>query len=239
MDYSLEEIKLSNKILYYLLKNSELKENEVELYKSYSENENIAELVKIAGEELECEIKKFGSVIYLIPNQDNDFLGYSKGELKKKLCKSGANDKDYYLSQFVILTLIVSFYGATGLSSKCRDFIKVGEFLNTLTEKLREGVERSNEEDEDENGIAFSNILERFESLKASDKKSTSKTTKEGFVNTILDFLDKQGLIYYIQSDDMIKTTNKLDNFMDWHVLNKNNYNRVLRALGEEADEQY
>lgn len=237
MDYSIEEIKISNRILYYLLKNKELKENEVELYKAYSENENIAELVKIAGEELECEVKKFGAVIYLIPKEDNDFLGYSKGELKKELCKSGANDKDYYLSQFVILTLIVSFYGATGLSSKCRDFIKVGEFLNIITEKLREGVKRSNEEDQDKNGIACSNILERFESLKSSDKKSTSKTTKEGFVNTILNFLDKQGLIYYIQNDDMIKTTNKLDNFMDWHVLNKNNYNRVLMALGEDVYE--
>lgn len=237
MDYSLEEIKLSNKILYYLLKNKELKENEVELYKAYSQNENVAELVKIAGEELECEIKKFGSVIYLIPNEDNDFLGYSKGELKRELCKSGANDKDYYLSQFIILTLIVSFYGATGLSSKCRDFIKVGEFLNIITEKLRDGVERSSEEDEDKNGIAYSNILERFESLKASDKSSKSKTTKEGFVNTILNFLDKQNLIYYIQDDDMIKTTIKLDNLMDWHVLNKNNYNRVLKALGEESCE--
>lgn len=142
MDYSVEEIKLSNKILYYLLKYKELKENEVELYRAYSENENIAELVKVAGEELECEVKKFGAVIYLIPKEDNDFFGYSKGELKKELCKAGANDKDYYLSQFVILTLIVSFYGATGLSSKCREFIKVGEFLNIITEKLREGVER-------------------------------------------------------------------------------------------------
>ena len=35
----------------------------------------------------------------------------------------------------------------------------------------------------------------------------------------------------------MIKTTQKLDNFMDWHLLNKNNYNRVLRALGEEVYE--
>ncbi|WP_346940461.1 DUF6063 family protein [uncultured Clostridium sp.] len=237
MDYSVEEIKLSNKILYYLLKYKELKENEIELYRAYSENENIAELVKIAGEELECEVKKFGAAIYLIPKEDNDFFGYSKGELKKELCKSGPNDKDYYLSQFVILTLIVSFYGATGLSSKCREFIKVGEFLNIITEKLREGVERASEEVEDKNGIAYSNILERFESMKASDKKSMSKTTKEGFVNTILNFLDKQGLIYYIQNDDMIKTTHKLDNFMDWHVLNKNNYDRVLRALGEESYE--
>lgn len=231
----MEEIKISNSIFYYLLKHGELKEDINDLYKSYSENESITELVKELGEASECYIKKYGGVVYLIPKEDNDYIGYSKGELKKALCKSGANDKDYYLSQFVILTLIVTFYNSQGVSSKGRDYIKVGEFLNIITDRLNDGVMRSKEEEE--KGIAFSNILERFEALKSSDRKSISKTTKEGFINTILDFLDSQGLIQYIKVDDMIKTTKKLDNFMDWNLLNKNNYNRVLKALGEEVDE--
>ncbi|MBD7912482.1 MULTISPECIES: DUF6063 family protein [Clostridium] len=238
MNYSLEEIRISNRIIYYLMKKRELKEDEIALYKYYSENENVQELVKISADELNCEVKKFGTVVYFIPKEDNDFLGYSKGELKSVLCKSGANEKDYYLSQFVIMTLIVSFYGATGLSSKCREFLKVGEFLNIIAEKLKEGVERSAiNKDIEEGGIAFSNILEKFESLKGSEKQNRSKTTKEGFVNTILSFLDNQGLIDYIQSDDMIKTTKKLDYFMDWHLLNRKNYNRVVEALGEEVHE--
>ncbi|WP_252229732.1 DUF6063 family protein [Clostridium sp. ZBS15] len=234
MSYSIDEIKMSNKIFYYLLKYRELKEGESELYKAYSENENITQLVKEQGEASESFVKKYGGVVYLIPKEENDFLGYSKAELKKALCKSNANDKDYYLSQFVILTLLVTFYNSQGISSKSRDYIKVGEFLNIISDRLNEGVESAGD---DKNGIAFENILERFEALKSSDKKSISKTTKEGFVNTILKFLDDQGLIYYIQSDDMIKTTKKLDSFMDWNLLNKNNYNRVLRALGEEVNE--
>ncbi|WP_461205681.1 DUF6063 family protein [Clostridium sp. DL1XJH146] len=234
MSYLIDDIKMSNKIYYYLLKHGELREKEIDLYKAYSENEYITQLVKEMGEASECYVKKYGGVIYLIPNEENDFLGYSKAELKKILCKSSANDKDYYLSQFVILTLLVTFYNSQGLSSKSRDYLKVGEFLNTVTERLNDGTKRNNDEN---GGIAFSNILERFEALKSSDKKSTSKTTKEGFVNTILKFLDDQGLIYYIQVDDMIKTTKKLDNFMDWNLLNKNNYHRVLMALGEEINE--
>ena len=35
----------------------------------------------------------------------------------------------------------------------------------------------------------------------------------------------------------MIKTTRKLDNFMDWNLLNQNNYDRVLRVLGVQRDE--
>lgn len=235
MAYSMEEIKISNNIFYYLLKHGELKEDRVDLYKSYCENEVITELVKELGESSECYVKKYGGVVYLIPKEDNDYLGYSKGELKKALCKSNANDKDYYLSQFVILTLLVSFYNSQGVSSKSRDYIKVGEFLNIITDRLNDGVARSEVNGED--GIAFNNILERFEALKSSDRKTISKTTKEGFINTILQFLDDQGLIQYIKADDMIKTTKKLDSFMDWNLLNKNNYNRVLKALGEEIDE--
>jgi hypothetical protein len=235
MAYATEEIKISNKIFYYLLKYGELKDDEEELYKAYSENENVTELVKELGESAECYIRKYGGVVYLIPKEDNDFLGFSKGDLKRILCKSGANDKDYYLSQFVILTLLVVFYSSQSVSSKAREYIKVGEFLNIITDKLKEGIERAG--DNDSSGIAFENILERFEALKSSDSKSRSKTTKEGFINTILNFLDDQGLIYYIKGDDMIKPTTKLDSFMDWNLLNKNNFNRVLKALGEEVNE--
>ncbi|MPN64951.1 hypothetical protein SDC9_212730 [bioreactor metagenome] len=129
----------------------------------------------------------------------------------------------------------MEFYNSQSVSSKSRDYIKVGEFLNIISDRLRDGIARA--DDNAEKGIAFENILERFEALKSTDNKSTSKTTKEGFINTILDFLDKQGLIYYIKGDDMIKSTKKLDSFMDWNLLNKNNYNRVLKALGEDIDE--
>ena len=37
--------------------------------------------------------------------------------------------------------------------------------------------------------------------------------------------------------DEMIKTTRKLDNFMDWNLLNQNNYDRALRVLGVQRDE--
>jgi hypothetical protein len=238
--YEIEDIKSSNRIFYCLLQKGELsEESEKELYNAYCENEKILNLVKNQAEASECLVEKYGGVIYLIPKEDNDFLGYSKGELKSELCKSGANDKDYYLSQFIILTLLVEMYGSQGSSAKSRNYLRGGELLNIVSSRLKEGVENNLEEEQDKKGIAFSNILERFEALKSSDKTSRSKTTKEGFVYTILKFLENQGLIDYIEEDDMIKTRKKLDNFMDWNILNKNNYTRVLKALGEvTTDEQ-
>ena len=238
MVYELEDITTSQMIFYYLLQYRELKEEEeLELYKSYTENETVMNLVKRQGEAAESNIERYGNVIYLIPKEDNEFLGFSKALLKSTLCRSNATDKDYYLSQFVILTLLVEFYDGQSSSSKTRDFMKVGELMNCITDRLKEGVSGQSEEDEEEGGIAFLNMMEAFEALRSDDRGSRARTTKEGFLHSILTFLQKQGLIDYIEADEMIKTTKKLDNFMDWNLLNKNNYNRVMRVLGVREDE--
>lgn len=238
MAYELEAVKISYNIFYYLLKHGELIEDkEKELFRAYSEDEKVKDLVREQATAYESFVEKYGGVIYLIPKEDNDFLGFSKGELKQKLCKSASNDKDYYLSQFVILTLLVEMYGSQGASAKSRNYIRGGEFLNIVSDRLKEGIEKQSEDEQDKMGIAYSNIAERYEALRSSDATDRKKTTKEGFLYAILKFLEDQGLIDYIEADDMIKTTKKLDNFMDWEILNKNNYMRVLKALGEIENE--
>ena len=237
MTYEMEEITASQMIFYYLLKYRELtEEEERDLYKAYTENETVMNLVKRQGQAADSNIERYGNVIYLIPKEDNDFLGFSKALLKSILCKSTATDKDYYLSQFVVLTLLVEFYDGQSSSSKTRDFMKVGELMNCISERLKEGVLNQSEEEE-QGGIAFVNMKEAFEALRSDEKGSKARTTKEGFMHTILNFLQKQGLLDYIEADEMIKTTKKLDHFMDYNLLNKNNYHRVLRVLGVKEDE--
>lgn len=265
MAYELETVRTSQEIFYYLLERHELREeDEAQLYKAYTEQEEVQNLVKSQGEIAGSNIDRYGNVIYLIPKEDNDFLGFSKTQLKGVLCKSGATDKDYYLSQFVILTLLVEFYDGQGSSSKAREYIRVGELQNCISGRLKEGAERQAEaaaEDEkmrgqagnakeptgtakeqdgvvkkpgekNQEGIAFADMMQAYEALRSDDKGSRARTTKEGFLHYILVFLEKQGLIDYVEQDEMVKTTKKLDNFMDWNLLNQNNYKRVLRVLG-------
>ena len=103
--------------------------------------------------------------------------------------------------------------------------------------ELKNGVENTSDEEEEKNGLAFRNMQEAYESLKSDERGSRARTTKEGFLHHIFVFLENQGLIEYVQEDEMIKTTKKLDNFMDWNLLNQNNYGRVLRILGGKKDE--
>lgn len=238
MAYEFGDIRISQEIFYYLLEHHELREEEeMQLYKAYTEQEGIQNLVKSQGEIAESRIERYGNVIYLISKEENHFLGFSKAQLKAVLCKSSGTDKDYYLSQFVVLTLLVEFFDGQGSSSKAREYMRVGELQNCISSRLKEGAEGMDEEEEERSGIAFSNMLEAYEALRSDDKGSRAKTTKEGFLHSILTFLQKQGLIEYVEADEMIKTTKKLDNFMDWNLLNQNNYHRVLRVLGVTEDE--
>ena len=238
MAYELDDIKTSQEIFYYLLENHELREEEeLLLYRAYTEEEEVQNLVKSQGEIAGSTIERYGNVIYLIPKEENNFLGFSKSQLKSALCKSNATDKDYYLSQFVILTLLVEFFDGQGSSSKAREYIRVGELQNLVSGHLKEGAENLDDEQEELAGIAFSNMYEAYEALRSDEKGSRAKTTKEGFLHHILVFLQKQGLIEYVEQDEMIKTTKKLDSFMDWNLLNQNHFQRVLRVLGVAENE--
>ena len=137
----------------------------------------------------------------------------------------------------MILTLLVEFFDGQGSSSKAREYIRVGELQNLVSGHLKEGAENLDDEQEELAGIAFSNMYEAYEALRSDEKGSRAKTTKEGFLHHILVFLQKQGLIEYVEQDEMIKTTKKLDSFMDWNLLNQNNYQRVLRVLGVAENE--
>ncbi|MGL6248270.1 MAG: DUF6063 family protein, partial [Culicoidibacterales bacterium] len=147
MSYSIDEVMKSQQIFYYLLENRVLEEaKEKNLYYAYTSDERIMNLVKNQGEVANCTIERYGNTIYLIPNETNEVLGFSKKELKKIFCKSTGTDKDYYLSQFAIMTLLVEFYDGQGRSSKAREFLSVGELQNIIAQRLKEGAEYFDEQ---------------------------------------------------------------------------------------------
>ncbi len=239
MAYEFEEIRISQEIFYSLLVNHELREDsESKFYKAYVESEVVQNLVKSQGEAAGADIERYGSVIYLIPKEENYFLGYSRAELQKILCRSDATYRDYYLVQFVILVLLMEFYDGQGSSSKITEHIRVGKLQNSISERLREGTLKYSEEEQSSKGAAFSDMLQAYEALKSDESMNRRKTTKEGFIYKILEFLQDQGLIVYVKQDETVMTTQKLDHFMDWNLLNKSNYHRITAVIGGGDNEQ-
>lgn len=235
MAYQADTITYSQRIFYYLICHGALSDADTgvrDLYRAYVEEEDVMNLVKNQAEIAQCKVERYGNTIYLMPDMENKFLGFSKADLKQEICKSGATDKDYYLSQFVILTLMAEFYDGQGSHSKAREFLKLGELQNIITEKLRIGEEMEQENNGYEDILDYKSMREAYEALKSVETKSRAKVTKEGFVSHICSFLDRQGLIVFIQEDEMIKTTAKLDNIMEYKILNKENYAKIMEALG-------
>lgn len=255
MSYEMQTIRYSQQIFYHLIQNGMLEEeSDPELFRAYVSDEEVMGLVKSQADCADVRVERFGMTIYLIPTEQNDTLGFTKSELKKRLLRSGATDRDYYLSQFVILTLLVSFYDGQGATSRTRDYMKSGELMNLVADRLRDGVSLSGEEAEGTH-FAYAQMLESYESLKAGEgRRASAATTKTGFLRKILHFLEDQRLIEYIEADEMIRTTKKLDDLMDYYLLNRSNYSRVhelLRAaditvseeeacgIREETEEEY
>lgn len=85
MAYEIEDVRISQEIFYYLLQNRELREEEEQAYyRAYTENEQVQNLVKSQGAAADSNIERYDNIIYLIPKEDNRFLGYSKAELKDR-----------------------------------------------------------------------------------------------------------------------------------------------------------
>ena len=234
MGFDAEAVRLSQEIFYYLLCHHELSEQkESGLFNAYAAEEAVQQLVKSQGAAASCRIERYGDVIYLIPDEDNYFLGFSRSALKAKLCRSGATEKDYYLSQFAILVLLREFYDGRGRTSKIRQFMRLGELMNSISSCLAEGCEHFNEDEQEAHGIQFQDMQEAYEALRSDDTGKRPKTTKEGFLHGILRFLEDQGLLIYVEKDETIMATEKLDRFMDWNILNDSNYARIERIFEE------
>lgn len=240
MAIELEEVRQSQEIFAALLQKREIREKtQRSLFDMYMNSETVQELVKSQCEAVGCTCICYVDVIYLIPNEDNRWLGYSKTELKQQLCRSNPTEIDYYLVQFTILCLLLEFYDERGSEHKMREFIRTGDLLNIIAERLGEGRAKYSEEEQDAYGLAFTQMSQRYESMKAGSTNSRSgRATKSGFLNTILSFLEKQGLVSLSDNGEFIRTTQKLDHFMDWNLLNTDNFHRVLAVLKGTENEQ-
>lgn len=208
-------------------------EKDRELYDEFVK-EKIMALVKLFAEKANCEVRLIGDRVYLVPSEDNRFLGYSKAELKNAMLKSGATEQDYYLANFIILTLITTFYNASAGLSKSRFQIKYSEFENLIGARLTQANDyRDRESLEDETQVAYASIIDKWNSLKAGETKVVSKTTKTGFVLSVIKFLVSQNLVIYFEKDELIKTTEKMDDLVNEIVLNKSNFKKIEEAFME------
>lgn len=240
MEYNAGAVTYSQRIYQYLLDHKgTLNEQDRnpdarELYDAYSEDTDVMNLLEDQAKIADCKIEKFEGTIYLIPNVDNTRLGFTKTELKKALCRSNATSTDYYLSQFIIFTLLSELYDGEGVSCKTREFIQTGELQSIVSKRLEEGLANEKKQEESPDDVTpndfldFEGMSDAYETLKSVDAGGNkSRSTKEGIINAICTFLESQGLIHLDQESDRIHPTSKLDCLMEYRILSNENYEYI------------
>ena len=225
------------KIIYELMKRKSHTlhaSRDRDMYFEYLNNVFVQEAVKDLADAFELIVRRYGEEIYLIPCPGNTFLGFNRTEIRNRICTSNATSVECDLALFIILLLFAEIYDGRGRTVKGHDFITMTQFKNLVSERLKEGISNIPKEDETLYGINYHDMYDRWESLKACEEgQKMTKTTKDGFITSIIRFLKDQNLMEYIEADDQIRPLPKADVFMEQDILDKRNFTRVQSLIQE------
>jgi hypothetical protein len=239
MAYSLDEIKKATDIYVYLLEKGELKsELNKELFNVYSE-QNVREILDGMAQQSDIYIRQIVDAIYLIPNIDNEFLGYKRSELKVAILgrQSEFRLEDYYLSIYIIILILSEFYGGKGSTIKLKDSIELTFIENTVSQRLEPLTKKDVTELEGETKLAISVIANLWFSS-ANDDDYVKVRTRKWYVKKVCEFLKKEGLVNILDDINVIPTI-KLDRLVLNHLLNAERLSEINTILSlNEVEEE-
>ncbi|HZK25078.1 MAG TPA: DUF6063 family protein, partial [Oscillospiraceae bacterium] len=201
--YTLEDVRKAIRLYNYLLAHGQLTaEDEQELYHDFTEGK-VKEIIYTIEEEAQVSIKRFDDTIYLIPDVDNEFLGYKRAELKKEIFPRGdLRNIDLFLAIYIMLQLTAEFYSGKGSNVKIRDLIELGELDEKITERLEVFTSSQDNSVDEETGLAITDIAKYWFALTNEDDAAVFKT-RRWYIIQVMNFLKKQDLIS-IQDETVI-----------------------------------
>ena len=240
MNIEKEEYKTASEIFYNLLKTGELKEKKnKELFSAYINNTGVREALECISEASKVKIIIISDGLYMVPNADNDILGFDY----RKEPLLGSNLTEVYLS-YLIMTLIFAEFTNEYCPSS---YIRVTDILDLVKDSLKRGVSKSDiKELEDKHSFniiaieAYWNSKDPWEEDSKTNKKGKNTKSKDyqiGFVRKVITFLKKEDLISYIEDEDKIVATTRFNNLMNGYFLDEERKSLIEEVfLGKEND---
>ena len=233
----MEHTKLALQIFRVLLEKGQLdRESDSELFIEYM-NPDVLDILNQFEEEMECKIIRINNTIYLLPDYDNNILGFKTKDMREWI-GSNARLSDVYLSYYIVMFLLHQFYGGKNKNPKQREFIRVSILIDELDKRLSSVLELG--EDalamEEKYSINFIKLAESWDSRRSYEERKL--TTKHGFVIRTCRLLEQEKLIRLVDEEKEIRTTRKLDDLMLYYYLNDSRINEINRIFegGEQID---
>ena len=221
------------KILKKLLEKGQISDTEdKELYYDFKETET-RDSLEIIAKELEFNLITAPHTVYLVPNIDNNLIGFSLKDIRESI-KRDARQIDTFLECYIIMTILYMFYGGKNKNPKQADFLQVKDIVGKLDETLSNTPKEEQEQIDERYSINFTEMSEYWRA-KALIEENKLKT-RTGTVLAACRFLKNEKLVVITDDDTEIRATKKLDDLMEYYYLSEDRIYEIndIFKVGEE-----
>jgi len=233
--YKAETVETALKIFLELARIGQLhQEDYPEMVQAYKTDQEVQGLFTNIIEPL-ADVKILESlyVLYLSPNMDNRFFGYTNEELRDKMKLS--TNRELYLAYFVILSLLAMFYGEDSLSEVSRSYVTASDlerFVSTRLEDLGANIDLPDLEKELEINLLSS--VELWQDMPEYDPelKALRRSTKNriSFILKVAMFLEAEGLAH-VEQDRELYVTEKTEQMVRKYYSDRGRQGKLLTIL--------
>ncbi len=175
---------------------------DTEDWRLYSADDMVRGLVDQFAKEVDCTILSAGNRLYLIPLAVSSPFHVKNSTLKKEFLGARAKNIDLYMMYMAIIVLFGEFYDSFHTHEMTRDFIVLGDWLQSLDNRMQALKEHDPEmlqELDREYEYNWSQLVEKWDALddlRESSRQQDGRTASRlGFLSQVQNFLLHQGLI--------------------------------------------
>lgn len=179
--------------------------------------------------------------LYLSPNTDNKFFGYTNEDLRSRMKLD--NNRQLYLAYLVILCLMAQFFGTDAMDEVTRSYVTVSDLEKFITNKLQGlGQEEDLKELDDKLEYNFASSIELWKDLPEYDQSlkhlRRSKNNRISFILRVTAFLQEESLAV-VYDDREIHVTEKMQVMVAKYYADSARKEKLLALIRrQEAVEQ-
>lgn len=209
----------------------------------YIADDTIRGLVNQFAQEMDCTILVVGDMVYMVPLAIYSPFHVSNQSIKDKHLPSKAVNADIYMMYISIIILFGEFYDSYQTIEATRDFIRVGDWLNMVNEKVLAIKDFDKEklleleEKYEYNWIAIIDKWDALDDVKENVAQTFRTNSRMSFINVVKKFLGSQELIEEIGNDE-IKLTEKAKAIIQRYYMELEHNREILEFIYSLEDKE-
>ena len=231
----MENIRTASAILKVLMEEGKVtRAINKDLFMSYISEVKIEEILSTMTEELDAEVLRVNNTLYLIPSPENELLGFRHRDTREWF-GTNARQSDAFLAYYITAVILNLFYGGKNRDPKQREFLSLVHVIEELDNRVSEALknkEKTGEMDQ-KYSMNFQNCAQVWD-IKKGHEEGSRRTTKMGFLLSVVKLLQQEGLLRISEDEKEIRTTEKLDDLMLHYYLHEDRVIEIQKILKEE-----